>query len=364
MKGKDMKKRCFFVAAVFLGFALSGCGAPAAKNIGKNYNIEKQPGQAIVIGKVDIGQKGAIGLITSRFITIKKADSDEEIPAPEVGKYFFIPLDEGEYVIDSCFIGFGALGATGYGNTAQLYSRFRARAGKVIYIGNLTVTFRFTGANMTGRGVSVSDQYEEAVNEFRKKYQSIRAEVQKSLIGSGVNSSIGNVDNSWEQLMQDPSITQPQQHMFDAGLQQVGQADEPVGGSLVVVIPTDERLWERWAARGWKPEQREQLVRDSKNELLSMVEAIKKRALFDSVRLQQSDNPEQVSFEEDFALIEPVNQIRQWLLRTREQTAQRVIKLQTVDVSMPYAEAYAQWFIIWLDSVEQAAKNLKDATKE
>lgn len=153
-----------------------------------------------------------------------------------------------------------------------------------------------------------------------------------------------------------------QKQMYDAGLLQIGPVQEPVGGSVVVIIPTDERLLERWLKSGRKPpaDQHDYLVEYSKNELLTMVKALRKRSLFDNVRLRQSDNPDQVSFDEDFALINPANRIREWLVMMREPMAQRTIKVQALDLKM----SYSQWFSRWLDSVEEAAKNLKVAAKE
>jgi hypothetical protein len=150
--------------------------------------------------------------------------------------------------------------------------------------------------------------------------------------------------------------------MYDAGLLQIGPVQEPVGGSVVVIIPTNESLLERWFKSGWKPpaEQHDYLVESSKNELLAMVKALRKRSLFDNVRLLQSDNPDQVSFDEDFALINPANRIREWLIRIREPMTERTIKVQVLDSNM----SYSQWFSRWLDSIEEAAKNLKIAAKE
>lgn len=178
IRRKTMKNGSYFVLFLSLTFTLFGCATGGtAKNIRNNYDIEKEPYKSIIIGKVDIKQEGTIGIITSRSIVIKKAASDEEIPSPRVGEYFFISLDEGEYVIESSWIGFGALGAMGYGYPAQVYVKFRAKPGEVVYIGNLTVTYRFSGTGMVGRDILVSDQYEAAINAFRKKYPKIQADV-------------------------------------------------------------------------------------------------------------------------------------------------------------------------------------------
>jgi hypothetical protein len=60
-------------------------------------------------------------------------------------------------------------------------------------------------------------------------------------------------------------------------------------------------------------------------------------------------------------LIEPVNQFREWLVRMREPMAQRTIPVPIREPSM----SLFQWFIIWLDRVEEAAKDLKGtAAKE
>lgn len=146
----------------------------------------------------------------------------------------------------------------------------------------------------------------------------------------------------------------------DEMLSQIVPTDKPLGGSLLVVIPTDEHLLEacgcadlasrRNMPRHWLDFQ----VQLHRNDYIAMVEAVRKRALFETVAWRQSADPEQEAFEADFALIRPASKGTDWLLRTR--TTQN-----TTSVAVgPSSLSWSQEIMIWLNNIEEAAKKTKE----
>ena len=181
-----MIKGIYSHLAVFLivVFCFLGCST-GLKNISKNYIMNEEPNKSVIIGKSNIKQEGAIGITTWRTIRLKNATTNEQLPAPPIGdEYFFISLDKGEYIIESSWIGFGTLGAMGYGYPVHLNLRFKANPNEIIYIGDLTVTHKFKPfkEGLIGSDISISDTYEGAVNEFRKQYPNIKNDVKHSLM--------------------------------------------------------------------------------------------------------------------------------------------------------------------------------------
>ncbi len=148
----------------------------------------------------------------------------------------------------------------------------------------------------------------------------------------------------------------------DAMLLQIAPTDAPVGGSLVVVIPTDEFLVQTYGAsnpgsrrdimRKWSDMQL-QLLR---NQLIAMIEALRKRALFEMVEWRQSVDPEQETFETDFALIWPAKKDTEWLFRTRTQTTHEAAPI----ARGPSSLSRRQWITIWLNNIEEAAREAKE----
>jgi hypothetical protein len=148
---------------------------------------------------------------------------------------------------------------------------------------------------------------------------------------------------------------------YDEMLSQISPTNAPVGGSLVVIIPTDEFLVQTIGAsnqgvqrdimRKWSDLQL-QLFR---NHIIAMVEALRRRALFDTVEWRQSIDPEQEAFEADFALVWPAKKDTEWLLKNRTQTIQEATSI----ARGPSSLSRLQWMTIWLDNIEVAAKKLK-----
>lgn len=143
-----------------------------------------------------------------------------------------------------------------------------------------------------------------------------------------------------------------QKQKNEAMLSQIAPIEKPVGGSLVVIIPTEELLRQAYGFAG--PGSRNDTTRDSglqftMNAFSVMVEAVRRRGLFDTVDCRESADPEQETFETDFALIRPAKKETDWLLRT--QTSQDATP---ITYGPPGASPF-QWITIWLNNIEDAA---------
>ena len=142
---------------------------------------------------------------------------------------------------------------------------------------------------------------------------------------------------------------------YKGAVLQVGPVEEPIGGSAVVIIPTDDfvlQLFEK-TMRKVPARQVDLMVQHRKDYFFVIVEALRRRSLFDEVELVQSDD-QYPSFDEDFAVI-PSRTNLEWIVKQREPMQQRSIQVQARDSSM----SFRQWLTILLDSIEQGAKDLK-----
>lgn len=105
----------------------------------------------------------------------------------------------------------------------------------------------------------------------------------------------------------------------DALVAQIPPAEVPVGGSIVVIIPTDESLIKTTLKLPPGYKHKDFVLQWYKNKLLTMVDAVRRRHSFDTIQCCQSVGPEQEHFEEDFALICPIKFNPEWLLKARAQ---------------------------------------------
>ena len=121
-----------------------------------------------------------------------------------------------------------------------------------------------------------------------------------------------------------------------------------------MIIPTDEFVLKRnKKIAELNPGLGDFIVQQSKDRFLAMAEALRRRSLFDEVKLVQSDDQD-LSFDEDFAVIPSPTKL-EWILKQHEPGRQCVIPLQVEDLS----KSFSVRLRFWLDGVEQAARDLK-----
>lgn len=183
-----LKSKIAFVC-VILVFALFGCAV--APKINKNIET-KQPGQSIVFGKINI-ESGAVGIRTMSYCCITKmSDLSEDGFGFSNGDLFFVVLDSGEYRISSILEGYGLTGALGFTEIPPINidRGFSVGENEVIYIGNMSANF-ICGRKSFWSGdviepdrwdIEITDEYDDAVKEFRKKYPNIKQNIQKKLL--------------------------------------------------------------------------------------------------------------------------------------------------------------------------------------
>lgn len=146
-----------------------------------------------------------------------------------------------------------------------------------------------------------------------------------------------------------------QKQKNDAMLSQIAPTDTPVGGSVVVIIPTDEFFAQTYgfANGGSRPDATPDLwLQLSVNPFMTMVEAVRRRGLFETVECRRSTDPERETFEIDFALIRPAKKETDWLLKTRTQMSQDAALVRLG----PSGSSPLQWMMVWLNNVEEAAR--------
>ncbi|MGB8491029.1 MAG: hypothetical protein WCE64_08215, partial [Bacteroidales bacterium] len=152
-------------------------------NISNNYEPSKDANKCIIIGKVDILSKGALG-IPKKWMELKKVGG-ESIQDFPLGEFFFVSLEPGDYVIEKTWMAFGLLGAMGYGYPADVNVSFKATPNDIVYIGNLKVTHKFSSLGqleLTGFDKEITNDYEAAAKEFKMRYPNIQDEIKNNLM--------------------------------------------------------------------------------------------------------------------------------------------------------------------------------------
>jgi hypothetical protein len=181
-----MKKHAtaMLIAGVVL-LGASGC-APLHNVSVKQYR-SKDPSQSMVVGKINIKQRGAMGFRTRKWITVVNKSNGKGVPfLPATDKYFFLPMEPGEYFVEDIHLGYGFLGMIGYGNSVPIGRRFEVKPNETVYIGDMTIKVDFitgaAGLGIKNSDVLVADNYDIAVSAFRARYQDMNVEVSKRLL--------------------------------------------------------------------------------------------------------------------------------------------------------------------------------------
>lgn len=182
-----MLRNKFALVCLILVFVLFGCAVAP-----KITNIEtKQPGQSIVFGKINV-ESGVLGIRTMSFCHISEVSGLSANGFDfSNGDLFFIVLDSGEYRITSILEGYGLTGALGFSDVPiNIYRRFSVGENEVVYVGNMSVKY-IPGRKTFWNGdvivpdrwdIKITDEYDEAVKEFRKRYPNVKQNIQKKLL--------------------------------------------------------------------------------------------------------------------------------------------------------------------------------------
>lgn len=164
---------------------LFSCSTPQTfQQLSQDYDIEKQPGKAVIIGKVEIKEP---------FLGIPSFNSLEVIEAATGKKYFldfsrdenfFAVLDSGRYNIERIWVGHGVMqGAMRMATYVKQVGRtFSVEMGEIVYLGKISAEVQKSGMSIIVRNIDVIDEYDMAVNEFRKQYPNIKKDIKKNLL--------------------------------------------------------------------------------------------------------------------------------------------------------------------------------------
>jgi hypothetical protein len=145
----------------------------------------------------------------------------------------------------------------------------------------------------------------------------------------------------------------------DVILSAVEPINHPVGGSVIVVLPSKSYFVRNMV--DWKGhEPREQIKEQinnfnftlKNNDLRARGEALEKRRIFDRVVITDNDNPEQIAFTEDTGLFFFKKYGKeQWFLKKKNSNT--MIEIEETSTAFPKAQRL-MW---WLDNIEKIARN-------
>ena len=164
---------CALALAFTVVLVLSGC-ASSPIDLSKTKSFPQNDG--VVFGRVRIISDGETEKLTtifgeSRFGVLLLPDQSSKamyVPLKDDGSFFW-HLPPGGYTI----AGFEYQKST----TGRIFAHFDVIKDKVTYVGTLTIMFR--GSRYA---ISVEDEYDSAIKEFRKRFSEIKGEARKSLL--------------------------------------------------------------------------------------------------------------------------------------------------------------------------------------
>lgn len=150
-----------------------------------------------------------------------------------------------------------------------------------------------------------------------------------------------------------------QKRIIDLFLSKITATNTPVGGTLIAILPSDTYIEQNFIIyKGELNEERKKkasqfLTLAIKNEYIKYIQAIEKRRIFDKVICTFSDDPEDVRFNEDFALIVLKKDGQsKWFLK--KNNGQSILKpIEGISPALPLVHALN----LWLNSVEETARS-------
>jgi hypothetical protein len=182
---KKVIKNKFVFTVLILVYVLSGCASEGLR-IENNYDMSKNPGKSIVIGKISAKLKTSFSWPTSNAFVLVNQSSEKKIITQHFSrdKHFFVALDAGEYNIKELILGYGISGSIGLtAHDVPLSKAFSVSPDEVVYIGKLSVEYTADESyGVADVQITISDEYDLAVEEFRKLYPNIKKDVRKNLL--------------------------------------------------------------------------------------------------------------------------------------------------------------------------------------
>lgn len=150
-----------------------------------------------------------------------------------------------------------------------------------------------------------------------------------------------------------------QKRIIDLFLSKITATNTPVGGTLIAILPSDTYIEQNFIIyKGELNEERKKkasqfLTLAIKNEYIKYIQAVEKRRIFDKVIYTFSDDPEDVRFNEDFALIvlKKDGQSKWFLKKNNDQSSLKPI--EEISPALPPVHSLN----LWLNSVEETARS-------
>lgn len=147
---------------------------------------------------------------------------------------------------------------------------------------------------------------------------------------------------------------------LDAYLDKITPMDHPLGSSAIVILPSISYITKNWVVwRGPEPSQETKekhmnyLAQILYNDYRAFGHAVEKRRIFNSLKITTSDDPENVTFSEDIALLLFKKDGKgQWFLKKKKDSTSDVMAIEEISTALPTV----QRVILWLDSVEKLSR--------
>jgi hypothetical protein len=153
-----------------------------------------------------------------------------------------------------------------------------------------------------------------------------------------------------------------QKSELETPLNQVTPTKNPVGGSAVILLASKRHLLNNCGRISWvgSPsklgEQLDFHANLNSNRLQFLQQAIKKRKIFDEVKTFTSDDPENASFDSDFAIILLYRSGGQMTFLKKKENPANLSRIAALSSEVSSALPPALNLILWLDNIEKTAR--------
>lgn len=143
-----------------------------------------------------------------------------------------------------------------------------------------------------------------------------------------------------------------QQQLIQNMLNKIPSKVNPIHISAIVIIPSESLIKDNLVTKIGSPAQDvvDYVVHSLYNTYFSMGDALIKRNLFSTVKIVKSDNPEGVSFSQDYAIYlhVPGKGLAQWYLKTHDQQSKPI----PIYINQSFSQ-YEDKMISWLENIEK-----------
>ena len=150
---------------------------------------------------------------------------------------------------------------------------------------------------------------------------------------------------------------------LDSMVNKITTTNHPSGGSAIVILPSASYVVKNFIV--WQGTEASQDMKEMEikyhyyvttriNGWRARADGVEKRRIFNSVVITHSDDPENATFTEDFALFfKKIDNKAQWFLKKKQGNLSAMIAIEEISTALPPVLRE----ILWLDNLEKVSRS-------